>query len=121
MSNTEKTREILERAFAEWRKLQTLKKGKTSIGEFGKYLGYSQQAVSFWLNKTYPISNEAKLKLAPKFAELLGIEIYKELNLPEPEESLEYIKENWNEFTEEEKEILQKQAEKFVRKRRNER
>jgi transcriptional regulator with XRE-family HTH domain len=115
MNNTEKTREILEKAFAEWRKLQTLKKGKISVSEFGKYLGYSQQAISFWLNKTYPISKEAKLKMAPKFAELLGNEIYEILELPMPDESKTELDNIWENLSNEKKNEILKIAKKFTK------
>jgi transcriptional regulator with XRE-family HTH domain len=115
--NLEKAHEILEKAFAEWRKIQTLKREKISVEEFGNFLGYSQQAVNFWLNKDRPIGENAIIKIAPRLAELLGNKIYKDLGLPEPEENLEYIKKNWNEFTPEERVILRKQAEKIIKKK----
>lgn len=117
MAKSEKAHEILEKAFAEWRKKQTLKREKISVEEFGKYLGYSQQAVNFWLNKDRPVGENALTKIAPKLAELLGNEIYKILELPEPEENLIYIESVWDKLSPEEQRIIRNQTEKIVKRK----
>jgi len=117
MAHLEKAIQVLEEALAEWRKQQSLQRGKTSVSEFANYLNYSQTAVSLWLNKDREIGEDALIKIAPKLAKLLGNRIYKTLALPQPEENLEYIKNNWNEFSPEEREIMRKQAEKIIKKK----
>lgn len=86
---------VLEKALAEWRKRETLKRGKTSIRKFAEYLGYSQALVGFWINKNQKISEKALITIAPKLEELLGDEIYKELEIPKPNIYKEYVIKNW--------------------------
>jgi len=116
MNNAKKNQQILERALAEWRKIQTLKREKTSISKFADYLGYSQQAVSFWLNGDNEISEQAILKMLPKLSELLGLEIYDELNLERPDIIQNYVNENWNDAPVEEKKRIAKIIEKYSKK-----
>jgi transcriptional regulator with XRE-family HTH domain len=116
MNDTKKNRQILERALAEWRKVQTLKREKTSISKFADYLGYSQQAVSFWLNGDNEISEQAILKILPKLSELLGLEIYDELNLDRPDVIKNYVNENWNDAPLEERKRIAKIIEKYSSK-----
>ena len=116
MNDIKKNRQILERALAEWRKVQTLKREKTSISKFADYLGYSQQAVSFWLNGDNEISEQAILKILPKLSELLGLEIYDELNLDRPDVIKNYVNENWNDAPLEERKRIAKIIEKYSSK-----
>lgn len=118
MIKLEKAPAILERALAEWRKEQTLKKGKTSVTQFADYLEYSQSAVSFWLNGNRPISEDALLEIIPKLAELLGEEVYEELEIDKPDNLYEYVKGNWKETSKEDKkkiaQIIQKATNKPI-------
>lgn len=113
MPNLSKAPIILEKALAEWRKQETLKKGKTSISKFAEYLGYSQQAVGFWLNRDRNISEEALFTILPKLESLLGIEVYDELEIERPDKLLEFIKGNWNKTPQEEKTKIAKIIEKY--------
>lgn len=117
MPNTEKAPLILEKALAEWRKQQTLKREKISISKFADFLGYSQQAVNFWLNRDRPVSEEAIIRIAPKLAELLGTEIYTILELPEPKINLKYLESIWGNLSPKDREKLRKEAEKIVKKK----
>ena len=95
MANLNKAPKLLEIALAEWRKRQTLTKGKTSVSEFANFLNYSQTTVSLWLNGDREISEEALLAILSKLTELLGYEIYDELEIPRPDALYEYVNENW--------------------------
>lgn len=116
MTNLDKAHEILEKALAEWRKQQTLKRERISIEEFASFLGYSQPTVNLWLNKDRKIGESALSKMAPKIAELLGNEIYKILELPMPEENLVYIENNWEKLSLEEKREIKKMIERKIKK-----
>ena len=116
MTNLDKAPTILDQAFAEWRKRETLKRGKTSISKFADYLGYSQQAVSFWLNRDRKISEDAVLEMLPKLSELLGEEVYDELEVPRPDKLYEYVTSNWNDAPVEEKKRIAKIIEKYSKK-----
>jgi transcriptional regulator with XRE-family HTH domain len=116
MADPEKAKLVLENALAEWRKRETLKRERTSISRFADYLGYSQQAVSFWLNGTNPISDEAINKMAPKLAELLGERIYDELQLKKPDLLLDYVTGNWETMSKEKKEKIAKLIEQDTKR-----
>jgi transcriptional regulator with XRE-family HTH domain len=107
---------VLERALAEWRKQETLKRGRTSIRKFADYLGYSQALVGFWLNKKQKISEGALINIAPKLATLLGNEIYKELEITKPNIYKEYAIRNWEKLPEKK----QKEITKIIKKYTNE-
>ena len=108
MVKTDVAPTILERALAEWRKRETLKRGKTSIRKFAEYLGYSQAIVGFWLNKNQKISENAIKNIAPKLAELLGDEIYTELEIEKPNIYKDYVIKNWEKLPEKkQKEIFE--------------
>ncbi|MBI2331701.1 MAG: hypothetical protein HYU84_06005 [Chloroflexi bacterium] len=114
MPNLEKAPELLDQAFAEWRKQETLKRGKTSIGKFAEFLGYSPAAVGFWLNRDRPISEEALITILPKLAELLGEEIYNKLDIPKPDKLFEYVSKNWDEAPIEERQRIAKIIQKYT-------
>jgi transcriptional regulator with XRE-family HTH domain len=116
MANLSKAHEVLEKAFAEFRKRQTLARGKVSIEEFANELGYKQPTVNQWLNKDRPIGENALIKIAPKIAELLGNEIYKTLGLPMPDESKIELDEIWDNLPEDKKGELLKVAKKLSKK-----
>lgn len=107
---------ILEKALAEWRKQQTLKKGKISVTQFADYLEYSQSAVSFWLNGSRPISEEALNEILPKLIELLGDEICNELEISKPDNLYKYVSDNWNGTPIEERKRIAKIIEKYSNK-----
>lgn len=114
--NIEKAPIVLEKALAEWRKQETLKREKTSISRFADYLGYSQQAVGFWLNRDRNISEDTLISILPKLVNLLGEEIYEELEIPKPDKLYEYVKENWEETPNEERKKIAKIIEKYTKK-----
>lgn len=116
MTNLEKAPKVLEQALAEWRKQETLRKGKTSVSKFADFLDYSQTAVSLWLNGDRGISEEAILAILPKLAELLGVEVYDELEVPRPDKIYEYVTDNWNKAPIEEQERIAKIISKYSKK-----
>lgn len=115
MTEQEIAYKILNEAFAEWTKRQTLIKGSKSTEEFANYLGYSQQAVNFWLNRKNKISERAIDTIAPKLAELLGTEIYKILGLPMPDKSKIELDNIWENLSNEKKSEILKLAKKFTK------
>lgn len=114
MPKLEKALPILEKALAEWRKQQTLKRGKTSVSKFADFLNYSQSAVSFWLNEDRPISEEALITILPKLAELLGMEVYDELDIPRPDPLLQFINSRWERIPPDKQQKLVEDAERYA-------
>jgi transcriptional regulator with XRE-family HTH domain len=95
MPDLNKAPTILEKALAEWRKRQTLRKGKISVAEFADFLNYSRSLVGFWLNGDRSVSESALISILPKLADLLGLEVYDELNIPRPDPYLQSINSSW--------------------------
>lgn len=116
MANLEKAPQILEKALAEWRREQTLKKEKTSVSEFANFLNYSQTTVSLWLNGDREITEKAILEILPKLIEILGVDICDELEIPRPDTLYGYVTENWNDAPIEEKKRIAKIIEKYSKK-----
>jgi transcriptional regulator with XRE-family HTH domain len=112
--NTNDAYELLEKAFAEWRKRETLKREKVSIRKFANYLGYSQALVGFWLNKDQNISENAIVNIAPKLAELLGEEIYEKLEIQKPNLLHQYASTHWENLPEEEQKRIAKIIAKYT-------
>ncbi len=115
MVNLSKAPSILERALAEWRKQETLKRGKTSVSKFAEFLDYSQTAVSLWLNGDRNISEEALIDILPKMVDLLGLEIYDELEIPRPNPLHQYITTHWDQLPEEEQKRISKIVSKYTK------
>jgi transcriptional regulator with XRE-family HTH domain len=107
---------IIERALAEWRKQQTLKKGKTSVTVFADFLNYSQSSVSQWVNGGKAVSEDALIAIAPKLAELLGEEIYDELEIEKPDLMLDYVNNNWKNVSKQKKEKIAKLIEEDTKR-----
>jgi transcriptional regulator with XRE-family HTH domain len=116
MVNLAKAPIILEKALAEWRKKQTLRKEKTSVSEFANFIEYSQTTVSLWLNGDREITEKALLEILPKLIELLGEDICDELEIPRPDVLYGYVSENWNEAPIEERKRIAKIIEKYSNK-----
>lgn len=116
MANLEKAPALLEQALAEWRKRQTLIKGKTSVSEFANFIEYSQTTVSLWLNGDREITEKALLEILPKLIELLGEDICDELGIKRPDVLYEYVSKNWNEAPIEERKRIAKILEKYSKK-----
>lgn len=114
MIEIEKTHTILEKAFAEWRKQETLKREKTSIRKFAIFLGYSQAQVGFWLNKKQKISKNALEAILPKLIELLGSEVYTELNIPKPDPYKKYILDHWDKLPPKKQKEIIKTIQKYT-------
>jgi len=107
---------LLEQALAEWRKQETLKRGSTSLAQFAKYLGYSRPIVWLWIsedNDRYP-SKATIEKIAPKLADLLGLEVYDQLNLPRPDPLLEFIISKVDQLTDEQRQSMTDLLEKYI-------
>jgi uncharacterized membrane-anchored protein YjiN (DUF445 family) len=116
MYNLDKAPDILDRAFAEWKKVETLKREKTSVSRFADFLGYSQQSVNFWLHRDRKISEEALITILPKLAELLGENIYDELNVEKPDHLLNYVTNNWKKTSKDKKEKIAKLIEEDTKR-----
>jgi transcriptional regulator with XRE-family HTH domain len=114
MSKIVKAQAFLEKALAEWRKQETLKKGKTSVSKFADFLNYSQTAVSLWLNGDRNISEEALMEILPKLAELLGMEIYDELEIQRPNLLYQYVARHWKNLPPEEQKRVGKTISKYT-------
>jgi len=108
---------LLEQALAEWRKQQTLKRKSASLSQFAVFLGYSRPIVSLWMtegNNRYP-SKESIKTIAPKLAEILGLEVYDTLDIPRPDPDLQKINELWPQLPENAREKILKLGEKFAK------
>lgn len=116
MANLNKALPILERGLAEWRKQETLRRGKTSVSKFADFLEYSQTTVSMWLNKDRDISEEVLMKILPKLSEILGVEIYDELEIERPDALYQYVIGNWKDTPKEEQERIAKIIEKETKR-----
>ncbi len=114
MSKLEKAPALLEQAFAEWRKQETLRRESTSISKFAEFLGYSRAIVGFWLNRDRPISEDALISILPKLAELLGMEIYDELEIPRPNFLHQYVSTHWEKLPPEEQRRIAKTIAKYT-------
>src|SRR4030067_2989574 len=61
-----------------------------TVTEFAEYLDCPQQSVSRWMGGSLP--DEARV---PKLAAKLGDDIYKLVDLPQPDPDLRFIELNW--------------------------
>ena len=84
----EKFSNVLNLALREWRKQQIDKDENYSIDKFAAQLGFSQSAISTWLNNKQSPNLESLIKITPKLAEILGNQVYLELGLLRKGESL---------------------------------
>jgi hypothetical protein len=114
MSKLAKAPSLLERAFAEWRKQETLRRSSTSIGKFADFLGYSRTIVGFWLNGDRPISEDALISILPKLAELLGLEVYDELEIPRPNFLYQFVVAHWDNLPPDEQKRITKIIAKYT-------
>jgi transcriptional regulator with XRE-family HTH domain len=97
----------LEMKYLEWQR-QT--GGRRTVAEFANHLGVSQQTVSSWWNYDKIPQGENIQKIALK----LGLEVYDILGIPRPDSDLHYIQTYWDEFTQEERQALKEQAERYA-------
>jgi len=66
--------------------ITTQEKGQDTIDDFAKYIGVSQQLMSFWLNG----KRSPGARTIPLLAELYGNEIYEVLGLPQSEKNEDF-------------------------------
>jgi transcriptional regulator with XRE-family HTH domain len=99
--------DFLEQQFLAWQQ----KAGKRkSLEQFAAYLGISQPLLSLWMGgRRKPGPENISL-----LAELFGSEIYDSLNLPRPDPDLQTLSRLWPRLTEETRQSLRKQAEKYA-------
>jgi len=77
----EKFSNVLNLALREWRKQQIDKDEGYSLDKFAAQLGFSQSAISTWLNNKQSPNLESLIKITPKLAEILGNQVYIDLGL----------------------------------------
>lgn len=95
--------QFLEYKFLEW---QQREGGRKTVRQFAAYIGVSAASISTWWNENRTPEGDNVRKLADK----LGIEVYDALGIPRPDEDLLYITQNWQNYTEEEKQQLRGMA-----------
>jgi transcriptional regulator with XRE-family HTH domain len=106
--------EVLEKALIAWRTIQTKNHASVSINSFAKYLGYSRSMVSNWMNGDRPVTYDAFDKMMPKLHELIGPEVYKMREHPEPDFVLKHFVRSWDQLTEEQRMDLSGMLEDFL-------
>jgi transcriptional regulator with XRE-family HTH domain len=95
-------------AFLDWEKSQPGM--RSNFTKFSEYLGVKQQALSSWLNDRTTPNLESIELLASK----LGDSVYDILNLSEPDHDLVMLIKLWPRLSEETRQEIRKQAEKYA-------
>lgn len=89
----------LETQYLEW---QQRAKGRKTVTEFAAWLDIGNATVSQWINGQARPRPEFAFRLAQR----LGLEVYKQLNLPAPDPLLFEVQCNWDKFTDEDKALI---------------
>jgi transcriptional regulator with XRE-family HTH domain len=94
-----KINDWLHQEFVKWESSYGRRK---TVSEFAIYVGVSQSLMSHYLNGTRTPAGDNIEKISAK----LGNEIYDILGIPRPDPVLQAINNNWDNFTQEEREAM---------------
>ena len=106
--------EILESAFAEWRKQQTKRRSSVSINSFAEYLGVSRAIVSYWMRDERTPNIDSVNQIIDKLEALLGPSVYDKLGLSRPDDQFGQLKTQYDLVPQAEKEKFLDEVRKLL-------
>ena len=106
--------EILEEAFAEWRKTQTRKREGVSLNKFAEYLGVSRAIVSFWLRNIRKPNIDSVNQVIDKLEAILGPSVYDRLGLSRIDDGYGELKTSYDAVPQAEKEKFLDEVRKLL-------